>query len=292
MARKPTIETESNAIQVIRRFWLLWAMLAILLLGGLVGWNQIEHYLIRDQRFVLAGPTDPGEESRNLRVDGVRNASKSAVLQVFEKDYGRSIYQIPIAERRRNLLAVKWVKDATVSRVWPNELRVTVLERTPVAFVTVADGTEGRRPQLVDTDGRLLDQETPAKFALPVLLGLSHEQTDEERATRVRRMQKLIAELESDASNLSEIDAADPENIKIVYQYQGKAFTLTLGGRRFKYRMERFLSHYPDIEKQVPDARVFDLRVEDRITIVPAAQKIAAAESSQESSQERRRNGE
>ena len=272
MARKPTIAIEeTSAFSVIRRLWLPWTVLALTLLGILVAWSQIEHFLIRDQRFILAGPTDPGEESRNLRVSGVKNASRSAVLQVFDKDYGRSIYRIPIAERRRSLLAVSWVKEASVSRVWPNQLRVNVEERIPVAFVPVEEAGGGKaRPALVDLDGRFLKQEAIGKFALPVLLGLRPEQGDDERKTRVRRMQKLLKELESNAADVSEIDATDADNVKIVYQHQGKAFTLTLGNRRFKFRMDRFLSHYPDIERQVPEARIFDLRVEDRITIVPS----------------------
>ena len=94
-------------------------------------------------------------------------------------------------------------------------------------------------------------------------------------------MRKLLTELDSDAANVSEIDAADPENIKIVYQHQGRAFTLTLGAKRFKYRVDRFLAHYADIERQVPDARVFDLRVEDRITIVPSPDKLTTPKAAE-----------
>ncbi len=43
-----------------------------------------------------------------------------------------------LGERRRRLLAVDWVKDASVSRRWPNRVSVNVIERRPVAFAQIA----------------------------------------------------------------------------------------------------------------------------------------------------------
>ena len=50
---------------------------------------------------------------------------------------GRSVYLIPLDERRATLRTVDWVKDASVARVWPNRVVVRVAERKPVAFVTL-----------------------------------------------------------------------------------------------------------------------------------------------------------
>jgi len=41
---------------------------------------------------------------------------------------------------------------------------------------------------------------------------------------------------------------------------------LLIGDTNFGSRYLNFLKHYPDIEKQSPGARVFDLRLDDRIT--------------------------
>ena len=62
-------------------------------------------------------------------------ASRSKVQRVFADDFDRSIFAVPLDERRRRLLAIDWVEDASVSRVWPDRLVVRIRERKPVAFV-------------------------------------------------------------------------------------------------------------------------------------------------------------
>ena len=81
--------------------------------------------------------------------EGLTYASRAKVQRVFAGDFDRSIFSVPLAERRRRLLAIDWVEDASVSRVWPDRLVVRIRERKPVAFVsfrvrTAADRRPGR----------------------------------------------------------------------------------------------------------------------------------------------------
>ena len=67
---------------------------------------------------------------------------------------------------------IPWVEHATVMRILPNELRVSVRERIPVAFVRVGD-----QIKLVDAAGVILDM-SPAmmasrKFSFPVVTGVN-----------------------------------------------------------------------------------------------------------------------
>ena len=73
--------------------------------------------------------------------------------RVFATDFDRSIFAVPLDERRRRLLAIDWVEDASVSRIWPDRLVVRIRERTPVAFVPLRSGV-----LLIDSHGVLLDQ--------------------------------------------------------------------------------------------------------------------------------------
>ena len=86
----------------------------------------------------------------------------------------------------------------------------------------------------------------------------------------MRRMLRLLEELGANSASVSEVDVADPENLKVTEQVEGRAATLILGNRHFKARMESFHRHYPEIRKRLPDALTFDLRLEDRITAVEA----------------------
>jgi hypothetical protein len=41
---------------------------------------------------------------------------------------------------------------------------------------------------------------------------------------------------------------------------------LLVGDSNFGARYQNFLNHYPEIKKHSPDVKVFDLRLDDRIT--------------------------
>ena len=123
MARRQPSQSESPSRPVRRGTagLFVFTMLAGVSLYAL---HLTEGFLMRDPRFVFAGPQEPGEESRNLQIEGVTHASRAHVASAFGPDFGKSVYLVPLAERRRNLLAVNWVRDATVLRVWPNEVLV------------------------------------------------------------------------------------------------------------------------------------------------------------------------
>ena len=217
----------------------------------------------------IQGPQDPGEESKNLIIEGAGHVSRQDVIHVFEKDFGRSLYEVPVAERRRLLLAVNWVKQATVLRVWPNQIRVKIEERAPVAFVQVEGENGVSHAAMIDADGVIVEQQNAKEYKLPVLMGVRLSHTSDERKRRVRRMIKLIDEMGTEMAKISEVDATDAENLKVTQQFEGRAVILILGNRGFRTRFDNFRDNYPEIHKRMPDATTFDLRLEDRITVIP-----------------------
>ncbi len=68
------------------------------------------------------------------------------------------------------------------------------------------------------------------------------------------------------ARDVSEIDAADSDNIRIVTKIDNRAVDLALGDSNYARRYQNFLNHYPEIEKHSPQVKSFDLRLDDRIT--------------------------
>src|SRR5579871_1438479 len=121
------------------RVWVKYTFIVAAISGSLAtciyASQQVEQFLIRDPRFFLPGPSDYGLESPNLELRGIRYASRSQILSAFARDFGRSLYLFPLAERRRALLKISWVKDATILRLWPNRVQVTISERRPEAFI-------------------------------------------------------------------------------------------------------------------------------------------------------------
>jgi len=68
------------------------------------------------------------------------------------------------------------------------------------------------------------------------------------------------------AKDVSEVNVADLENIRIVAQVQQRAIELILGESKFASRFQNFLNHYAEIRKRSPEVKTFDLRLDDRIT--------------------------
>jgi len=240
-----------------------WRLTFAILAFGAVGVStaiagyKVSLYATSDPQFTLSH-----DRKDALTILGLVYASRTKVQRVFTSDFERSIFSVPLAERRRRLLAIDWVLDASVSRVWPDRLVVRIRERKPVAFVSFRSG-----PLLIDAQGVLLEPPAQAQFSFPVLSGVREEETDADRRSHVRAFLQVQEEMGYLAKEISEVDASDPDNIRIVSQVDRRVVTLLLGDGNYARRFQNFLDHYPEIRKRSPDARVFDLRLDGRITV-------------------------
>ena len=84
-------------------------------------------HLERDPRFRIAG-------SEDIQATGLTEVSRAEMLPVFGEDIGRNIFFVPVDARRKQLEQIPWIEQATVMRVLPDQIRVAVVERQPVAF--------------------------------------------------------------------------------------------------------------------------------------------------------------
>jgi hypothetical protein len=66
--------------------------------------------------------------------------------------------------------------------------------------------------------------------------------------------------------NISEINAAAPDDLTVVAQVEGRPLELKLGDGNYARRLQNFLLHYPEIRKHAAKVTAFDLRLDDRIT--------------------------
>jgi len=241
-----------------------------LLVGAIIAFQKLERFLISNPRFTLHAPEEYGELSPDIRVEGAVYSSAARLRNIFAQDTGRSLYLFPLAERRRSLLAVDWVKEASVSRIWPNKVRVRIVERQPAAFVRFT-GSGPETPSqiaLIDEDGVILELPPRARYKLPVLTGIQREMSEALRRERVKRMLRMMRELGVLGEKISEIDLSDVDNVKVTQQMGGTAVVLMLGQENFLARFQMFLKYYPEIRKRMPNATTLDLRLDDRITAV------------------------
>ncbi|MBV8731748.1 MAG: FtsQ-type POTRA domain-containing protein [Acidobacteriia bacterium] len=239
-----------------------WRLIFGLMVAGLVS-AAMGMAAVRVRRFALDDPqfTLTSDHKDALVVQGIRYASRAKVFRVFTPDFEHSIFSVPLAGRRRELLAIDWIEDASVSRIWPDRLVVRIHERQPIAFVSLPTGV-----LLIDGHGVLLDPPVQAQFAFPVLSGIRESDSLPGRRERVRTFLRVEDDMGYLMKDISEVDVSDPDSIRIVAQVGSRALELLVGDSDFGRRYQNFLSHYPEIEKHSPEVKLFDLRLEDRIT--------------------------
>jgi cell division protein FtsQ len=218
---------------------------------------KVRQYVTTDPQFNLSR-----DRKDAITIQGLVYASKWKVQRIFANDYDHSVFSIPLEERRRRLMGIDWIEDASISRIWPDRLVVRVKERKPVAFVSVRTGF-----LLIDAYGVLLEQPSQAQFSFPVLAGIREDETDNARRQRVRAFLDFQQDMGYLSKDISEVDATDPDNIRVITQMDRRALTLMMGEGNFARRYQNFVSHYPDIRKRSPEAKAFDLRLDDRITV-------------------------
>jgi cell division protein FtsQ len=270
MPRRPSPEAAApRSLRTTVRYGLITLGIAALMIFLISVFHGVERFLIANPRFTLRAPESRSTLSSGIRVEGLVHASRARVRDAFAEDFGRSVYLLPLAERRLNLLAIDWVKNASVSRVWPNRVEVRIIERVPVAFVQLTAGSPGHpsRIALIDEDGVILDAPRRSSYKLPVLTGIQLEQSEAMRRSRVHRMLQLLHEVGPLGKEISEIDVSDPDNLKTTMQMGDKALVLILGRENYLSRLQTFFKHYSEIRKRVPNATTLDLRLDDRITV-------------------------
>ena len=97
----------------------------------------------------------PALSIRDVEVGGANALSDEVVRSVA--DLGRqSVLRPDFGGARQRLLALPLVKEARISRAWPTNARITIVERTPAALWQVGD-----RRYVIDDDGVVLDQPPP-----------------------------------------------------------------------------------------------------------------------------------
>jgi cell division protein FtsQ len=245
--------------------------LALLLLGGFTTASYaLAHYLERDARFRIAG-------SSNIQAAGLTELSRADLMPVFGEDIGRNIFFVPLKERRHQLEQIPWVEHATVMRVLPDQIRVAVVERRPVAFTQ-----HGQQIGLVDANGVLLAMaaKTMAErhYSFPVVTGIDAGDSAEARKARMAVYLRLMAELDGDGKHnseqISEIDLTDPEDARVLMPEQGSDILVHLGEEKFLERFERYKTHIADWRQQYPHLKSVDLRFDhydDRVILQMAS---------------------
>ena len=219
-------------------------------------------WLLHDTRLTIASSSSI--QSVQAASDGGNShLTRAQLLSIFGGDVDRNILTVPLTVRRAELESLPWVQHATVMRLLPNRLRVSVVERTPVAFVR-----QGGHIGLVDASGVLLEMspDVPADqhYSFPVVTGITAEDPLSTREARMKLFERFTADLDSGgsklSSSLSEVDLSSPEDVMALISSGGSDILVHLGDDDFRARYLRFQKNIADWKAGHPNLASVDMR--------------------------------
>jgi len=229
-----------------------------------------QHYLLHDERFVVPG-------SSAIQIEGNSHLTRAQLLSVFGEDVDRNIFTVGLAQRRAELERLPWVEHATVMRLLPDRLRVSIIERTPVAFVR-----QGSKIGLVDRTGVLLDMDEDSEagpsskgadphYSFPVGTGVSEDDPASVRAARMKIYLKFTRDLDSSSESistkLSEVDLSNPEDVKALIPDHGTEILVHFGDTDYLERYRKFEEQLPTWHTQYPKLASADMRYDRQVVL-------------------------
>lgn len=99
-----------------------------------------------------------------VRVTGLQQLGAPRVEEVARVPLGRQLARVDLAAIEARVETLPAVRDADVSRSWPDTVRIDVVEREPVAVVSWGEGT-----QAVDEEGVLFRRFKERPEELPLI---------------------------------------------------------------------------------------------------------------------------
>lgn len=236
----------------------------LIVLSGLAfSIHRFTKFLERDARFRIAGTS-------NIQATGLAEVRRADMLPIFGEDIGRNIFFVPLAARRKQLEEIPWVERATVMRLLPDQIRVSVVERQPVAFVR-----HGQQIGLVDASGVLLNMPAAMMaqhhYSFPVLTGIDARDPLAARQARMAVYLRLLGDLDANGQHLSdqisEIDLTDPEDARVLMPEQGGDILAHFGADHFFERYQRYKAHIGEWRQQYPKLAAVDLRYDQQVVL-------------------------
>ena len=163
--------------------------------------------------FLVASPDTALIHPEQVKISNNHFVAPAGVIEIFAADRGRSILRIPLSERRRQIEAIPWVEHATVRRVFPNQIEVDVVERTPIAYLR-----QGSDLSLVDAHGVILERPIEGDFHFPVVTGISPDMPRDDREARMQLFYGFSQQVDSAhpgaMDRVSEADVSDVHDLR------------------------------------------------------------------------------
>lgn len=223
----------------------------------------------------LAAITSPRFDVATIAVRANTHAKTADLVALAGAARSRNIFTVDLESLRADVRRHPWVLDASIRRLMPSTIEITVTEREPAAIARFE-----RRSYLVDGTGRMLEEYGPAvvSYDFPILTGLEGLP----RSEGIRRLRtgaaaiSVLTASEPDfAKRISEIDLSSPDRLALRPADGGPLLYAAVDDPL------RNLEHYAEIRSLLPRAlpaggpdpppsiAYVDLRFRGRIAVMP-----------------------
>jgi len=206
----------------------------------------------------------------HMVVRGQARLSTGEVLALVDGLRGQNILGADLEAWQQKLLASPWVERATIRRVLPATVEITVYERRPMGI-----GRLGTAMYLIDGQGVIVDEYGPAyaDIDLPIIDGLASPPeaggplVDAARAEFAGRVMAALGARPDLAERVSQIDVGNLHDAVVILD--GDPALLRLGDTDFVARLQQYLDLAPALRERLAGIDYVDLRFDERLYVRP-----------------------
>jgi cell division septal protein FtsQ len=206
----------------------------------------------------------------HMVVRGHERLSAGEVLALVDGLRGQNILAVKLDDWQQKLLNSPWVEIATIRRVLPSTVEISVHERRPMGI-----GRIGTAMYLIDGRGVIIDEYGPAyaDIDLPIIDGMAAAPqdggsiVDVARAEFAGRVIGALAARPELAKRVSQIDVGDLHDAVVILD--GDPALLHLGDTEFVARLQQYIDLAPALHERLQGIDYVDLRFDERMYVRP-----------------------
>lgn len=202
-----------------------------------------------------------------IDVAGNARLSREQIVLLSDIEPGVNTFSLDLGIIGHKIEENPWVKQARVQRIFPRQVKITLVERKPVAIINLG------YLYYLDDHGeifKVLDSSDQLDF--PVVTGFDYERAQQHEADYAQLLKQivtLIADLKQrkilNLAQISEIHRTAGNGLTLLTMNGGVA--IKLGWDHFARKIDRLEQIYAQLQPKLPILDYIDLNVDEKVIV-------------------------